>query len=201
MELGWALPWLILCSSCFSCIPGDQSDPHFAIEIQWFVFPCVPLQKLQNWQHSSECVNTSPLAREVPIHGEKYLAMKFQVMLGGSMLSGCPREANFSISLFPSLPLQLSQQTLASPSPSGVRKTPCKNELSQEPSLVVLKSSLIYPRREGVSFDDSEHLPRISSSLCFLNKIPVLVATLPIPWGLTDCGHGQRIPEWFGKGP
>lgn len=122
MELGWALPRLIPCSSCFSCIPGGPFDPHFAIEIHWFVFPCVPLQKLQNWQHSSERVNTSPLPREVPIHGGKYLAMKFQVTLGVSAL-GYRWEANPSISLFPPSPSAALQQTLASPFPSGVRSS------------------------------------------------------------------------------
>lgn len=153
MKLGWALPRLIPCSSCFSCIPGDPFDPHSAIEIQWFVFPCVPLQKLQHWQHSSECVNTSPLAREVPIHAVKYLAVNFQVTLGVNA-QWVPLGSKFQHQPFPLFPSATLQQTLASPSPAGVRKTPCKNELSQGPSLVVLKSSMIYPKR-GVSFDDS----------------------------------------------
>lgn len=35
------------------------------------------------------------------------------------------------------------------------------------------------------------HLPQINFSLCFLNKISFLAATLPIPWCPINCGHGH----------
>lgn len=172
LGLGWALPGLTPCSSCFPCIPGDPFDPHFAIEIQSFVFPCVPLQKLQHCQHSSECVNTSPLPREAPNQGEESLE-KFQVTLGVSAI-WCHWEANSS--KFSPLSHCSSPANLGHSFPFGSENLPAKRSWPRGPLWWFGNPWWFIQKERGFIWWFCEHLPRINSSLCFLNEIPVLAA-------------------------